>query len=378
MSEKKILKSVQGMFDSFIEKDVEGLITANESKSTIPTGIDLLDFFLGGGIIIGGLSCIAGRPGCGKTTLTGGIIGSAQKALEGKLLSVYLDSENAMSTFRLSQLGVNNPKIKVREAKTVEQVFRIIDSTCKFIEENKKQFEDYKTLIVWDSIANTKTEKDLLSDDINDTIGLRARLLSALLPKYLDKLELYNIALVGINQFRDKIQMGLYKQPSDLRYLQGDKILPGGNALQYNISQLIELKESSILDEKQYGFNGVVVKTKCLKSRLFTPNVEFELILDYNFGFSNFWTNYNLLRIEKRMTSGRWSKLIDQPDATWQGTKGAYEKYTTDDAFKKMWDSEIESTLANLIKRYRPERDDVVEQSDTSTQPEPTQNIDIV
>ncbi|MCK9556211.1 hypothetical protein M0R36_10435 [bacterium] len=354
MSEKSVLKNVQEMYDNFIEKEVDDLVTANDQKQTIPTGIQLLDLFLGGGMVVGGLSCVAGRPGCGKTTLAGNVIGNAQKVYEGKVLGLYLDSENAMSTFRLAQLGVVNPKIKVREAKTVEQVFKIIDTTCRFLDENKDKFNDFKTVIIWDSIANTKTEKDSESDNINDTIGLRARLLSALLPKYLDKLEKYNISLIAINQFRDKIQMGLFKQPSDLRYLSGEKMLPGGNALQYNISQLIELRESAILEEKQYGFNGIVVRAKCIKSRLFAPNIEFEMILDYNSGFDNFWTNYNLLRAEKRMTSGRWSKLTNQPEATWNGTRGAYLKYIEDAEFKKMWDKEVSDIISELSTRYRP------------------------
>jgi len=352
MAESKMYNQIQSMFDSFLEKEVE--IKPSQTRILLPTGIQLLDLVMGGGMATGSMSIFIGRPGCGKSTMGAAIIQTAQKNFAGNLISVYIDSENSMYTERLAQLGVNNPLLKVREAKSMENVFKIIDATCKYLDDKKnKEFSaTHPTIIIWDSIANTPVEKELQTNNINETIGLRARMLSSLLPKYISKLSEYNIALISINQLRDKIQMGPFVAPSDLKYLTGTKDMPGGNALKFNAFHIVELREKSPITVESYGFSGVCVSAKCIKNKLFSPNIEIEIVLDYMHGFSDFWTNYNLLKKEKKIVSGAWSYMTELKDVKWHGTSGVVEKLAENQALKDCFDKTVKEVLAELKNKY--------------------------
>ena len=56
----------------------------------------------------------------------------------------------------------------------------------------------------------------MLTDDINQVLGQKARILSGMLPKYIPKLMQYNISLVAVNQLRDKIQIGKFPSPNEI------------------------------------------------------------------------------------------------------------------------------------------------------------------
>ena len=71
MSDKEVLglsKQVEDLyseFNSFLETKAK-IISDTGVKDVIPTGIEVLDAFLGGGFAVGTMSVIAGTPGSGK------------------------------------------------------------------------------------------------------------------------------------------------------------------------------------------------------------------------------------------------------------------------------------------------------------------------
>jgi RecA/RadA recombinase len=224
---------------------------------------------------------------------------------------------------------------------------------CLFKE--KKKIIDTPSIIIWDSIANTLSEKEREATDINSVIGYKARMLSILIPKYVARCAQYNIALIAVNQLRDVLQMGPFAQARDLKFMTSSKDMPGGTVLKYNAFHLIEMKLKSALKPEQYGFDGVIAKAKCVKNKLFTPNIEIEILGSFTTGFSNFWTNYNFLSTSKRLTTGAWNYLVNMPEKKFR-TKDAEELYNTDTEFKTKYDESVKEAIqTEIIEKNTPE-----------------------
>lgn len=341
-SEKKAAFDLHNDFTAYLSK-TGGIDPESKIKGTIPTGIDVLDAILGGGVATK-LSQFVGMPGSGKSALVARILATGQRKWPGKFNCIYIDSENSMTSERLSQLGVNMPPIvPYSEDITVERIFKSIENLCTYKEEHK-EYLDVPWCIIWDSVANTLTDKGMEEDKHTSVLGQKAALLTHLLPKYVNKLNKYNIALVCINQLRDKIDMGGFSStPATLRFL-ADKNIPGGNSLLFNTAQLFYFRQKEIL-KGEYGFDGVTVVGKTVKNKLFTPNIEIEMVFSFQHGFSNFWTNYEILKKFKRVTAGGgWVNLDGYKGPKCQQKK-VIEKYREDKVFKEAWDSAVAEVI---------------------------------
>ncbi len=336
-------------FNAFVKAKAE-MQPDSGLKPTISTGIDLLDAVLGGGFALGTLNIIVGQPGSGKTMIAVQSLGNAQKIIGSKLMPAFLDAEEAMTTARLANLGVNRPKIKPYGDITVEKVFKFIESLCLFKEE--KKIIDQPSIVVWDSIANTLSQKEREVDDINQVIGYKARLLSILIPKYVAKCAEYNICLIAINQLRDKLQMGMFSQPKELRFMSTGKEMPGGNTLRFNAFQLLEIKVKEAIDTRKpnckFPFNGIKVSVNCVKNKIFPPNIEIGMVGTFVRGFSNFWTNFDFLSETKRMNTGAWNYLVNYPEKKFR-TKDAFSTYKEDKTFREAFDKASEEAIKNEI-----------------------------
>jgi len=354
-AEKSDDEEVNGLYNEFmgILDTRDKIVADNAQKIFCPTGINILDAALGGGFVIGGLTILVGSPGCGKSMVAMQTMAQAQRKLKDCCMVVYIDSEESTTTKRLSMLGVNNPKIKPITQLTLEKVFKVIDNLCKFKEE--KKLEKHPAIIVWDSIANTLTEKEFEVDDPNSAIGYKARFLTHFLPQYIKKCSQYNIGLIAINQLRDSIQMGPYSAPRDLKFLSSHKTMPGGNSLKFNAFHLMEMKVKSSLDPSKYSFDGIEVVTKCVKNKAFRPNIEVKMIGNFNRGFSNFWTNYAFLAETKRMKTGAWNYLVNCPTEKFR-TKDAPMKYNDSILFRQAFDKEVEDAIkCEILEKYNNE-----------------------
>jgi len=354
-----VTKELYQEFNSFLEEKVSIKEEMGE-KRFIPTGIDLLDAVMGGGFTIGTLEMIVGAPGSGKSMLAMQALGNAQKVYKNEgLLAGYLDSEHSTTWQRLANLGVRNPKIKpYSEDITVERVFRYLEGLCLF--KLEKGLIDTPSVVVWDSIANTLSQKELEAEDPNSVIGYKARLFSLLIPKYVSKCSKFNICLLTINQLRDSMKLGQFAPPKDLKYLSHTKEIPGGNVLKFNSFHLLELKVKSAIDPNKVGFEGFIGKVKLVKNKMFVPNIEIDIVGDFVRGFNNFYTNYNFLVDTKRLKSGAWNYLVNMPDKKFR-TKDAKELYDTDENFRKAFnDAKDEAIYKELIEKneYKIEDED--------------------
>jgi RecA/RadA recombinase len=354
---EKLTEELFSEFSSFLETKA-GIKPDRGVKDTISTGIDLLDAILGGGFAIGALNIIVGQPGSGKSMIAMQSLGQGQRQFNGKMLGGFLDSEEATTKLRLANLGVRHPPMRPYSDVTVEKVFKFIEGLCVF--KKQKEIVDTPSMVIWDSIANTLSEKEQETDDPNTVIGYKARLLSILIPKYVAKCSKHNICFLAVNQLRDVINMGQFAPAKDLKFMSATKDIPGGNVLKFNAFQLIEMKvKTAIVGDKadKYGFEGIISKIKCVKNKLFPPNIEIEVVGSFTTGFSNFWTNYNFLAETKRLNTGAWNYLVSHPDKKFR-TKDAPNLYKEDETFKEEFDKAIKEALqTEIIDKYNPEVD---------------------
>lgn len=349
--DKEITENLHAEFGSFLKNSIDMEEDSGE-KGVLPVGIDLLDTILGGGFGVGALNLVVGQPGSGKSMLAFQALGNAQLIHKGELIAGVLDSEEATTQIRLRNLGVRNPEMKPYNNITVEKVFKFIEGLCLFKE--KKKMINIPSVAIWDSIANTLSNKELEAEDPNTVIGYKARLLSLLIPKYIAKCSQYNVCFIAVNQLRDDIQIGLFPNAKNLKFLTQGKTLPGGNVLLYNAFHLIELKVGAVLKKEKYGFDGIITKAKCVKNKLFAPNIEIELLGTFVNGFSNFWTNFNLLSKEKRLSTGAWNYLITLPEKKFR-TKDAEKLYNEDEKFKEMFNISVQEVLKEWREKHGAE-----------------------
>jgi hypothetical protein len=148
--------------------------------------------------------------------------------------------------------------------------------------------------------------------------------------------------------------MGQFTTPRDLRFMSSHKDMPGGNVLKFNAFQLLEMKVKAILKPDMYGFEGIKVGVKCVKNKLFPPNVEIMLVGNFVTGFSNFWTNFDFLKETKRLTAGAWNYLISLPDKKFR-TKDALQLYKENGDFKNAFDAAVKDAIQkDIIETYNP------------------------
>lgn len=351
VEEDKIAKDLYDEFSDFLE-DKADMKPEVELKKTIPTGLDLLDAVLGGGFAIGALSIIVGQPGSGKSMLAMQTLAEGQKQFNGQLIGGYLDSEESTTSIRLANLGVRYPRIKPYPDITVEKVFKFLEGLCLFKE--KKKIVNTPSIVVWDSIANTLSEKEREAEDVNSVIGYKARMLSILIPKYVAKCGQHNISLIAVNQLRDVMNIGQFAPARDLKFMSASKDMPGGNVLKFNAFHLLEMKVGTVLTQDKYGFDGVIAKTKCVKNKLFPPNIEIELLGSFTTGFSNFWTNYHFLSKTKRLNTGAWNYLISLPDKKFR-TKDAEKMFHSEEDFKAKFTEAVDEAIkTEITDKYNP------------------------
>jgi len=272
-------------------------------------------------------------------------MGAAQRQYKGCLTS-FLDSEEATTSQRLANLGVNKPKINPYTDITVEKVFKHLEVMCLFKE--KKGIVDIPSVLCWDSIANTSSQREREVDDLNQAIGFKARLLSFLIPKYISKASKYQIAFLAVNQMREQLAMGQFAPAKELRFLSAGKSLPGGQSLKFNAFVLLEMKAKGVLDPAKYGFDGILVSVTSVKNKLMPPNMTVTLIGNFLTGFSNIRTNFHFLVENKRLKASAWNYLESYPEKKFR-TKDLETLYNEDPIFKEKYDEAVKECIQTEI-----------------------------
>jgi RecA/RadA recombinase len=400
--EADLLSELQNDIQADIEEYTKDLVQKSKPIEYFDTGIDLLNAMYDGGFPVGKIHQFVGNTGSFKSTLAGTIAGGFQNYYKkkGELYYVYyLDSENTTTEKRLAQLGVRNPKVTPFNIREVENIFQVISRVSDFKAEKIKLLEEKMTalrkkgqkkeilaqidahkelvekvermqfLVIWDSLANTITKKDVeAKGDYDRTIGKKQKLLAHLLPLYVDELSKHNITMIIINQLRDDISMDMFNQKAaNLKFLQKDKVVPGGTAVTYNSASLLDLKVSSMLKEDEYGFSGLKVYINAAKNKFYTPNLNLPFVIKYTTGVSNFWTNWMMMDENTATINGKPTKLLKTGA---YNSIGEYRKkfrkkeaeglYRTDPEFKEEFDKCAKLVIDEWIEKNRMADDEEI------------------
>ncbi len=103
-------------------KDLE----SSDERERLQTGFKDLDTVLGGGILLGSVSLLAGQPGIGKSTLLMQIC--AKIALERKVLYVSGEESAGQVKLRAIRLGANSDNLKFASSTLANDIAKTIES----------------------------------------------------------------------------------------------------------------------------------------------------------------------------------------------------------------------------------------------------------
>lgn len=244
-----------------------------EAGEATPFGIDALDHGLIriGGLPIGRITEMFSEEGVGKSSLAYAAIGAAQK---NGLVTALADTEYSLSAERARTFGVDPARVIQLEPTDMEHCLQLIEQTVDAI-----RATGAPGLIVWDSVAATPTRDEVEAGAAPERgFDVRAKVLSRSMRVLAAKLALARVALLCINQTRQKIGV-MFGDPTTT---------PGGMALKFHASLRLQLYGGKAVevDGKKIG-RFVTVSIR--KSR-YAPPDKVRLRLDYDAGWNNDWS----------------------------------------------------------------------------------------
>ena len=238
----------------------------------VPTGSLSVDYAVGRpGIPVGRLTEILGDVATGKSFLGYNILANTQK-LGG--IAILVDFENAIDPTFAAVSGLDLSKCILLNPPHLEDFFDKMDQVLETVKEDKS--ESFVTVLV-DSIAAAPVKAEVDGDIKAFTIGLKARVLSLALRRLTPRLVTERVALVFINQLREKIGV-----------LFGPKwTTPGGLAIPYHSSLRLKMKKSKDIknsNDEICGFDG---KVTVIKNKVAPPFKIAPIKLYFDKGFDN-------------------------------------------------------------------------------------------
>lgn len=236
--------------------------TVASIKTWIPSGDPGIDSIIGRGWPCGRIVELFGPESSGKTTVALTAIRECQK-MNG--VAVFLDTENALSRERAKDIGVDLRKMIYINPGTMEEVFKVTD---QIIDSVRAKNTERPVIIVWDSVAATKTQAELEGDYDQSHVGVAARVMSQSLKKITEKIAKNNILFMCINQTRDKV--GVMYGSSETT--------PGGKALKFYASVRLSVRK---IGQHKEGNEvvGIKCKAKCEKNKVSPPFQETEFVI---------------------------------------------------------------------------------------------------
>ena len=152
------------------------------------------------GLPFGYVVMIAGNTDSGKTSFT---IEAMKCAQEQGVNVILVDTEKKTTSRRLTQWGVDPDRVARVQPEYLEQAYDGIDQWINYI---KDADPDSKILVIFDSVGNTPSMKEV-ENDVDDTLqlGLAAKTNKRGMRRLVPKLKQDNIAMLLINQTYDNI-----------------------------------------------------------------------------------------------------------------------------------------------------------------------------
>ena len=276
------------------------------------------------GIPIGMITQFHGEASTAKTVFVTHILANAQK--QG-YYTILVDAENAYNAEFASTLGIDPGNLIYTAPPTLEDCFANMEALIKEIRETDK---DTPIVIGYDSIAVSPSREETEKTDYEShqmTGAMRAKVTGACLRKINQVLQDNKVALVIVNQIRNKVGV-----------MYGDPRTPaaGGKALEYYLSLnfMTSAPKNDRIQDDNKSYIGIRGKIVNVKNKVTKPyqDTEYELLFDV--GLTPHYGVLDLLvkdRIVER--SGAWYQYKDEPKFQ---AKTFNESFMTDDKFKTL------------------------------------------
>ena len=369
-------------------RETRGKNDLGEAKTSFAfkSGLDILDFkngklvsprghkpYYSTGIEEGSYVMFIGRSGSGKTSLAIQMACNIVRPYENG--EVYLDDvEAATSITRVKQLsGWSDDEIAEKFVHrnvgiTSEEFYRNINKIYKLKMEMKDQLtvttdrvDDRgnpieilePTVYILDSLAVLSTdaisEEEELSGQMSQTAVARAN--AAIFRRILPKLKQANIILFVINHVNQKVNINpMMPTKAQINYLKQDESIPGGNTPLYLANNIFRVDTASKLtSDKEYGIDGFMTKVTIIKSRSNRAGQEIDLVYNQNRGFDNIYSNFTLLKQEKRIGGAGRSFYIQGCDGVKFAQKTFKEKLLSEPELQKTYKANMRDLLSQFI-----------------------------
>lgn len=274
-------KAIMELSQSINKKEGKGTVYTPDGKYVIEdlprwsTGIEDLDYVLGGGMPEGRIVEISGFEGSGKTTLLYHLCSMHDVCLD-------IPIEGTFDLVRAKVFGNRKGQMLIYRAKYGEDAFNKVGQYAKL----------GIPLIGIDSVPSLvpktdaeKIEKAIAKDSIEQQqMGGIARLMNVYLPVIEPILEVTGTTLIFINQMRDTIGALLFAKKTHT---------PGGKKKDHACSIKLEVARKAWIEipnknPKNSAVNkkiGFIMKVKCIKNKTAPPYRECELHCLFDYGF---------------------------------------------------------------------------------------------
>ena len=330
-------------FKSQLRKEFGGNTALDDEdlvRSFISTGIDALDFLLGGGLPQGYMCEICGLEGSGKSSFGIHMMKQVQK-LGGLACLVDTEIGGAGDKFRFESFGVDTTKCIITEEELAERAFAQIEKIANYIQ---RKNITVPSLVVLDSLAGLSTRAEQEADYDTNNVALTARMIKKGLQRTKSLCKETNLSVLVVNQVRQKIggfQTG-WSGP--------EWISSGGDAVKFGcITRLFTDRGAFIGEPKKPIGHFVRFKViKCKSSASLGRTLPLRLYYDTR-GYCNPHATFDLLAAAKyesdflkRNTS--WTTLT-LPD-------GSERKFQNIDTFTEIF-NESEENKQHILRMMK-------------------------
>lgn len=258
-------------------------------RERLSSGILGIDYVTGGGWVKGAIHYLVGWESSSKSTVCLYATKMCQQD-GGRVL--YVDSEMSYDKKYSENLGINVGELIISQPDCMEDGYNVIERLVS---------TGMIDMVIFDSVAASQTKRELEGEIGDSALGVKAKLNSQAMPKFLNLFKKHNCIGIWVNQYREKIAVNFGSPLTE----------PASNALKYAASIKLEVSRSTQIKDGEEVV-GNLFKVKCTKNKTSAPYRTAEYNIEYGLGVDNlqevidFAVNYDIIK-----RAGSWFSYGD-------------------------------------------------------------------